>query len=106
MYDGTVRNGGNGKLIQFLYGEDSMDGRWVRRRALRAMCRHCCCTSAHTSVIAMSPSPCLCASRSQIESQHIPFFSMSLDEFQRTYCWWSTSDDGRCVMLGFTEPSG
>ncbi|RYY36280.1 hypothetical protein EON62_01855, partial [archaeon] len=27
-YDGTVRNSGN-EIIQFLYGEDGMDGRWI-----------------------------------------------------------------------------
>lgn len=27
-YDGTVRNA-NGEIIQFLYGEDGMDGRWI-----------------------------------------------------------------------------
>ena len=28
-YDNTVRNS-RGEIVQFLYGEDSMDGRWVR----------------------------------------------------------------------------
>jgi DNA-directed RNA polymerase II subunit RPB1 len=28
-YDGTVRNA-RGQIVQFLYGEDAMDGRWVR----------------------------------------------------------------------------
>jgi len=28
QYDGTVRNS-NGEILQFLYGEDGMDGRWI-----------------------------------------------------------------------------
>ncbi len=28
QYDGTVRS--NGTIVQFLYGEDALDGRWVR----------------------------------------------------------------------------
>ena len=31
MYDGTVRNS-RGQVIQFLYGEDGMDGRWIEKQ--------------------------------------------------------------------------
>lgn len=30
-YDGTVRNA-NGEVLQFLYGEDGMDGRWIEKQ--------------------------------------------------------------------------
>ncbi len=32
-YDGTVRNS-MGEVVQFLYGEDGMDGRWVESQTL------------------------------------------------------------------------
>ena len=32
-YDGTVRNA-QGEVLQFLYGEDGMDGRWIEKQSL------------------------------------------------------------------------
>jgi len=34
QYDGTVRNS-NGQVLQFLYGEDGMDGRWIEAQPFR-----------------------------------------------------------------------
>jgi DNA-directed RNA polymerase II subunit RPB1 len=34
-YDGTVRNA-NSEVLQFLYGEDGMDGRWIERQSFPA----------------------------------------------------------------------
>lgn len=36
-YDDTVRNS-RGEIIQFLYGEDAMDGRWVRHQLCVCVC--------------------------------------------------------------------
>jgi hypothetical protein len=57
-YDGTVRNA-RGQIVQFLYGEDSMDGRWVRRTPVRLNP----CTRPHAFSPLLLPArlyPCTC----------------------------------------------